>query len=141
MKYISGTHALNIHHLVDDPTPGDWHSRCLDWSAIPMRETSESVFGEWGVREIPVEQLNGERAYVATHARAILDAIESNQMLGFQGFQEDWICDDRVGREIMGKAVRLSSSPHWPAIDEFLKREYRMKWMEFPARPKAVAHV
>lgn len=45
MDYISGIYALNLPS--PDGTPGDWHYSALDWSNVPVKESSCSPFGEW----------------------------------------------------------------------------------------------
>jgi len=47
MQYITGIHALNIPCSLD--TTGDWHSSWIQWKHPRIRDTEDSIFGEYGL--------------------------------------------------------------------------------------------
>ena len=49
MKYISGIHALNLRCSLE--TCGDWHASGIQWKNLTVRESSDSVFGDYGIED------------------------------------------------------------------------------------------
>ncbi len=50
MKYISGIHALNLRCSLQ--TCGDWHQSGIQWKMPTVRESSNSLFGDYGIEKI-----------------------------------------------------------------------------------------
>jgi transcriptional regulator with XRE-family HTH domain len=49
IEYISKMYALNIADP-DGTAAGDWHWGALDWNHIPLKKSSDSVLGNYGIR-------------------------------------------------------------------------------------------
>ena len=69
MLYLSGVHALNIENTLN--TCGDWHTSALDWSSIKLEESSNSIFGDWGIEMNKSIPEHTELYNVADDLRAI----------------------------------------------------------------------
>ena len=121
-NYITGMHALNFHEP-GDTTSGDWHGAIWDAAEPLVRNTSDSAFGNEGIREL----VGGERCQgmrVAGHARAILDMLELGMTSQLLGFFDDWLDGNEAEVDaVMRGALKLKCSPHWDAIDGLMSRE------------------
>lgn len=49
MKYITGIHALNLRCSLE--TCGDWHQPGIQWKNLTIRESEDSVFGDYGIED------------------------------------------------------------------------------------------
>lgn len=127
MQYITGVFALNLPS--PDGTPGDWHFSALDWQHIQPCDSSDSVFGDWGLHVADVPDQG--KMLVASHVRACLDLIEQGNFGTVQGMREDFLCDDTITPLVFSKVKLLRESPHWQKIDAFMGREYRCQWLDF----------
>ena len=137
MRYITGTYALNLPCALG--TPGDWHFGAIDWLRVPFAESSESVYGDWG---ISVQDVPGVgRVPVADHLRATLDLIAAGKFSSAQGMREYFIADERFTQTIFEKVIRLRDArvDLWPAIDDFMGHEYLCDWLDFKERVYATA--
>lgn len=131
MKYISGTHALNLPCLLE--TGGDWHASGLQWSNIKLFDSDNMFFKEYGIesnRTLPGKP-NSEKYNVANHIRAILDLLELGQFTIAQGMNNDYICNNKYDDEVFLKVYSMNKLQNWNQIDAFMKREYRSKWLDF----------
>jgi hypothetical protein len=129
MKYITGIHALNLTCGLD--TCGDWHQSALAWKDIDIRDTKDSLLGEWGLeynKSIPEHDGNYT---VANHIRACIDLLESGNFSEVQGMHNDFICNEFYNNLIFQKVSELKILPLWAKIDEFMGREYNMRWLRF----------
>ena len=138
MKYISGLHALNIPCRLE--TTGDWHTLSLSWENIPLWETEDSPFG---TQRIELHQsLMGKKGvfYVADHIRACLDMLQAGDFSNLQGMRHDYICTDIYDAAIFAAVWKFRSSAHWPSIDRFMEKEYRMKWVRFRKEKEQNGH-
>ena len=75
MLYITGVHALNLPCKLN--TTGDWHASSLGWVDMDIRESTRSIYKDWGIEE-PIELPTGEVYRHANHLRAILDLLETS---------------------------------------------------------------
>ena len=129
MKYISGIHALNIPCSLD--TCGDWHCSALPWKNIDIRESDDSIYKDYGIDiEKKVPEHEGSY-YVANHIRALLDLICDGNFSEARGMNNDFICNDNYDTEIFNKVMLLKNTPNWQKINEFMGKEYRMKWVNY----------
>ena len=49
MRYITGNYALNIPCSLN--TDGDWHRSALDWEHLPLFESDNSFFNDYGIEK------------------------------------------------------------------------------------------
>ena len=129
MLYLTGKHALNISCALD--TCGDWHQPALRWEDLTIRNSEESIFGDYGIerdKRIPNSQ---ELFNVANHIRALLDLLEMGNFAVAQGMNDDFICNSEYDLEIFTQALRLKDSANWNLIDRFMGKEYFVKWLDF----------
>ena len=127
MLYVSGTYALNLNS--PDGTPGDWHSVCIDWAEIELRDSTNSVFADWGIASAKVPMRGVLPA--ASHVRACLDLIEGGYYSAAQGMREHFIADEDYDEVIFDKVLLLKDAPTWKEIDAFMGREYLCKWLDY----------
>ena len=136
MKYLSGRHALNIDCSLK--TCGDWHRSGIRWDVINdrLRESDDSIFGDYGIEKDKVLNfLDGSPIYnVANHIRACLDLIADGYFILAQGMRDDYICTKKYDNEIFKKVTLLRSSDDWDKIDEFMGKEYMMRWVNYKKR-------
>jgi hypothetical protein len=129
MKYITGQHALNIDCNLN--TCGDWHTFAIDWNKLSFCDTEKSTFRDYGIeRDKSIPWLPG-RYNVANHIRALLDLIELGSFSLAQGMRDDFICCDDYDNEIFDEVLLLRNKENWDAINSFMGREYKMKWVNY----------
>ena len=129
MKYISGIHALNI--LCDLDTPGDWHQPALNWNAIHELDSSDMFFKDYGIEtDKPIPE-HSEKYCVANHIRALLDLLQQGMFSITQGMNNDFICNEAYDSEIFSKVYSMQSLGNWELIDNFMMKEYKMKWINY----------
>ena len=133
MLYLSGIYALNIENTLN--TCGDWHTSALDWSNIELEESTNSMFGDWGIelnKHIPEHT---ELYNVADDLRAILDLMQKKENLGYlKGFRTDFICTDEYNASFFQKVILLRKLEHWADINELMQREFMFEWDNFLER-------
>ena len=129
MKYITGIHALNLNCSLE--TCGDWHQSGIQWERPTIRESSDSIFGDYGIEENEHIPENPGRHFTANHIRAILDLLSEGNFGYAQGMKEDFICNEKYTPEIFKKVFLLSKFPHWDKIKKFMGREYGVQWLNF----------
>jgi hypothetical protein len=129
MQYITGIHALNVPCALE--TCGDWHASALRWEQLSIKETKNSVFGDYGIEHSKSIPNHYERYDVANHIRAVLDLIEDGNFSTAAGMNNDFICTDIYDKEIFSLVMKMKGLPLWEKIDEFMRREYRLKWVKF----------
>ncbi|MEG0360626.1 MAG: hypothetical protein RR602_03270 [Longicatena sp.] len=133
MLYLSGVHALNIDCLLN--TTGDWHCSAIRWDVIDKRlkDSSYSVFKDYGIeKDKQLFFLDRKPKYnVANHIRACLDLIEEGNFAQAQGMRKDFICTNEYDKEIFRKVLLLKNSNQWDKVDNFMGKEYSMKWFYF----------
>ncbi|MDR0963141.1 MAG: hypothetical protein LBM60_00810 [Clostridium sp.] len=129
MKYITGQHALNITCSL--LTCGDWHQSSLQWDNPLFRESTESVFGTYGIENNITIPNHTETFHVANHIRALLDLIEMGKFSLAQGMNKDFICNDCYTTEIFNLIMLLWDSPFWSDIDKFMGKEYLSAWITY----------
>ncbi len=129
MHYITGIHALNLPCSL--PTCGDWHRFGIQWSKPTIRESSDSIFGDYGIEDCTVVPGRPGSHKVANHIRALLDMVAEGQFGYAQGMRKDFICNDSLDNEIFSKVLLLQNSPRWREINRFMGREYAMRWLRF----------
>ena len=129
MLYITGIHALNLPCSL--MTCGDWHCSSIQWKRPNMRESKQSIFGDYGIEfNVTIPEHDGTYA-VANHIRALLDLLELGIFSVAQGMNNDFICNDDYNDEIFGKVTLLSDSLKWNEIDRFMGKEYAHKWLDY----------
>jgi hypothetical protein len=129
MLYITGQHALNLPCKL--LTCGDWHTSAIQWERPFMKDSTDSIFGEYGI-ERHVRIPDHEEEYsVANHIRALLDLLEMGKFTVAQGMNHDFICNDSYTPEIFQKVSKLHSCTHWQDIDRFMGKEYAGKWLDY----------
>lgn len=134
LKYITGVHALNLPCLL--PTCGDWHQSALQWEKPFVRDSEESVFGDYGIetgKQIPEHK---ERFNAANHIRALLDLLELGNYHAAQGMRDDYICNDAYTEEIFKMVWKLKGASNWDEVDRFMGKEYFRRWLEFKKENK-----
>ena len=130
MLYLSGIHALNIENSLN--TCGDWHTSALDWSNIKLVDSSNSMFGDWGIEMNKSIPEHTELYNVADDLRAILDLMQKEENLGYlKGFRDDFICTDEYNDIFFQKVILLRNLKHWHNIDELMQREFMFEWQNF----------
>ena len=129
IKYITGSHALNLPCSLD--TCGDWHTSALQWDMPFMRNSSDSIFGDYGIEHNKTIPESGGKYYVANHIRAILDLLETNRLTIAQGIKDDYICNDNYTDELFIQVTKLTALAHWHKIDELMNKEYKNRWLDY----------
>jgi hypothetical protein len=137
MLYITGIHALNLPCSLD--TCGDWHTSAISWDNPDIRDTQKSFFGEYGVEKAAKSPLldkiykppSPQKYNIANHIRALLDLLEIGHFSVAQGMNKDFICNDSYNSEIFNKVSEMKALPNFPAIDNFMSKEYLMKWVNY----------
>lgn len=130
MRYITGIHALNLPCELE--TCGDWHQSGIQWERPQMRESKESFFGDYGIEpDHRIPEHPGETFYVANTIRACLDLLYESNFPTAQGMNEDFICNEKYDEEVFSHVNDMRELDNWEKIDEFMKREYRMKWIKY----------
>lgn len=129
MKYITGIHALNLVCPLN--TSGDWHTSALRWKDLTVADTEEMFFGSYGITVgVPIPEHIGSYV-VADHIRALLDLLQWGNFAVAQGMNDDFICNSDYDTEVFQKVWTMRGLPNWSQIDEFMGKEYRMKWVRF----------
>ena len=129
MKYISGAFALNLPCSLD--TCGDWHASALDWSKLELRESDNSIFGEYGIERCNCVPEHTGEFNVANTLRALLDLLADGNFAVAQGARDDFICNDKYTDEFFNKTLELRGLGNWNEIDRFMEKEYMMEWLRF----------
>lgn len=127
MKYITGIHALNLPCSL--PTFGDWHRYGIQWKNPTIRDTEKSIFGDYGIEEYSKVPEHPGTFKVANHIRALLDMLAEGQFGYAQGMRKDFICNDSLDTEVFEKVFQLKNTPLWDQINQFMGREYAMRWI------------
>lgn len=126
MLYISGEHALNLPCSLD--TCGDWHTGALQWEKLRLRDSRDSVFGDYGIElrnDIPGHP---GYYYVANHIRALLDMVADGDFPLAQGMADDFICNPKYDEEVFEKISELKGGKNWDQIRLFVYKEYGKRW-------------
>ena len=132
MQYITGIHALNLPCSLQ--TCGDWHCPALKWEKITYRESTESIFGDYGIEQSSsVPEHVGTHA-VANHIRALLDLLELDNYSAAQGMNRDFIGNDDYDTIVFDKVAMMKDLPNWQKIDNFMGSEYYGKWLDYKRR-------
>lgn len=133
MFYITGKHALNLDCSLD--TCGDWHTSALKWEKVTTSNSNKRHFKDWGVewgKKIPEHTGTYN---VANHIRALLDLLEDGVFSVAQGMREDFICNESYTPLVFDMVYELRNSKYlkcdWSDIDAFMKREYRLDWLNY----------
>lgn len=129
MKYITGIHSLNLPCKLE--TTGDWHTSALRWKDISYKESTESIYGEWGIEPNHTMPEHEETYYMANHIRALLDLLDDGKFTVAQGMREDFICNETYTPLVLDMVWKLRNHPNWENISEFMKREYRLTWLNY----------
>ena len=131
MEYITGIHALNLPCKLD--TCGDWHSTSIQWEHPNTLESSNSIFGDYGIeKNKQISFLNPKINYnVANHIRALLDLMYLNKLGIVQGMRDNYICNDNYTIEIFQKVIMMKHCNNWNEIDNLMSDEYKMQWIKF----------
>jgi hypothetical protein len=125
MEYITGMHALNTNCDLD--TAGDWHYSSLDWSHPKTMDSTESVFGNYGLER----KREGGNLPVANHIRALLDMLAEGNFSDSRGMRDDFISNDEYTGEIFDKVFLLRKNELWNEIDAFMRKEYMLEWVNY----------
>lgn len=129
MEYISGQHALNLPCELE--TCGDWHTSALQWDHPFIRESTNSIFGDYGIEKDKRIPEHEQRYNTANHIRALLDLLEEGRFSIAQGMRDDFICNDEYDDEIFEKVFLLRHAVNWEEIDRFMAKEYHRKWKNY----------
>jgi hypothetical protein len=132
MRYITGIHALNLPCSL--LTGGDWHSSALKWKKLTVRESKDSLFGDYGIEHCSVVPEHSGTYAAANHIRALLDLLELGNFSAAQGMNRDYICNDDYTNEVFDKVALMRSLPNWHNIDGFMGREYYGQWLDYKRR-------
>lgn len=129
MKYISGIHALNLRCSLD--TCGDWHASGIQWKNLTIRESSQSVFGDYGIEDNSSVPEHPGTHKVANHIRSILDLVAEGAFGYAQGMKNELICNETYTPEVFSKLLLLKDSSRWTQINAFVGQEYGLSWLDF----------
>lgn len=129
MKYISGIFALNTPCDLD--TMGDWHVSALNWKNPLILESENLPFKDFGIEENKKIPEHNELYNVANHIRACLDLIYLGNFGYAQGMNRDFISNSKYDNLIFENVYLLKDEPNFTQINEFMQKEYRMKWVIF----------
>lgn len=127
--YITDIHALNLPCTLD--TCGDWHTSAIQWEHPHIRESEGSLFGNYGIEKNKAIPEHTENYNVANHIRAILDLLEEGKFSIAQGMNRDFICNDKYDEEVFDKVYTMKNLRNWQNINDFMKKEYMMKWVNY----------
>lgn len=129
MRYITGVHALNLRCSL--LTCGDWHQSSIQWHSPLLRNSEDSVFGDYGIeKDVPIPE-HTEKYNAANHIRACLDLLELGNFAVAQGMKDDFICNNDYTEEIFSQVIKLKQSALWYKIDRFMKKEYGFEWVNY----------
>ena len=131
MKYITGVQALNLPCSLN--TSGDWHRTAIKWELLTVRESCESVFGEYGIETCSCVPSHPGTHHVANHLRACLDLIEAGNFSLAQGMRDDFLCSSTLDQEVFEHVWLLKDSERWEDIVRFMGMEYDTSWLKFLA--------
>ena len=129
MEYITGIHALNLNCSLD--TPGDWHQSAIQWHTLKTKKTNETVWADYGIETNSHIPENPGTFYTANHVRACLDLIYDGNFITIQGMRDNFIAHDKYNSEIFERIITLITHDNWKNIDNFMCKEYLMKWVRF----------
>ncbi len=129
MKYISLIHALNIPCNLN--TCGDWHCSSLQWKSVPLLDSKDSIFDDYGIEKNKIIPEHKEKYNVANHIRAILDLLYIGNFTVAQGMNKDFLVTKEYNKEIFEKVLLMTNLPHWNKIDEFMTKEYLKEWVNY----------
>ena len=129
MQYLTGIHALNLNCELQ--TCGDWHQSALRWKDLTLRDTEQSIFGEWGIEYDKKIPNHVELYSTANHIRALIDLIAEGNFSVAQGMKEDFICNDDYTSVVFEKVLMLKTLPHWKQVDAFMGKEYGCQWLGY----------
>lgn len=129
MKYISGIPALNI--LCSLETPGDWHAPSVNWKSLDLYESEEMFFNNYGIEKNKTIPQNIQKYNVANHIRAILDMFQLDNFAYLKEMRNNFIETDKYDDEIFNKVYSMKVLPHWKRIDDFMEKEYMLKWISY----------
>lgn len=129
MKYISLIHALNLPCNLN--TCGDWHCSSLQWKSVPLLDSKDSIFDDYGIEKNKTIPEHKEKYNVANHIRAILDLLYIGNFTVAQGMNKDFLVTKEYNKEIFRKVLLMLNLPHWNKIDEFMTKEYLKEWVNY----------
>lgn len=129
MIYITGIHALNLNCSLD--TPGDWHQSAIQWHTMNIKHSTETIWGDYGIETNAHVPKNPGIHYAANHIRACLDLIYDGNFVIPQGMRKNFIVVDQYDNEIFEKVAMLATRSNWQDVDQFMCKEYLMKWVRF----------
>lgn len=132
MEYITGIHALNLPCSLD--TCGDWHTSAIQWKVPKTKESTGSLFGDYGIEQNRTIPEHTGRYNIANHIRAILDLLQDGLYSVAQGMNNDFICNAAYDNEIFAKVYEMKSLDNWKGINDFITKEYKMKWIKYVQR-------
>lgn len=131
MIYVTGIFALNLDCGLN--TPGDWHCSALRWDNVLLKESNDMFFGDYGIELNKTIPCHREKYAVANHIRALLDILEMGNYPYAQGMNKSFISDSKFDNEIFDKVYSMKVLPNWAEIDDFMGKEYMMKWINYKA--------
>jgi hypothetical protein len=135
MIYVSGIHALNIPCQLE--TSGDWHASALKWKDVTFRDSSKSIFKDYGIESGHTIPKHNGTYHVANTIRALLDLIDEGNFAVAQGMNNDFICNPAYDNEVFHKVLMLKERDNWIDINAFMQKEYKLKWVRFLNEPKS----
>ncbi|MBQ2611326.1 MAG: hypothetical protein IJT85_09530 [Ruminococcus sp.] len=132
MLYVTDIHALNLPCSLE--TCGDWHTSSIQWEQPHIRESEGSLFGDYGIEKERVIPEHTGKYNVANHIRAILDLLEEGKYSIAQGMNKDYICNNSYDDEVFDKVFLMRKLKNWDRINQFMEKEYMMKWVNYLSR-------
>ena len=129
MLYVTGMYALNVPCSLE--TCGDWHQLSMDWEHVPLKESDDTIWKDYGIERNKKIPYNEGLFNVANHIRACLDLIADGKFFLVQGMKEDYICNDSYNEEIFSRVMMLKDTPNWNEADKFMEKEYMLAWITF----------
>ena len=57
--------------------------------------------------------------------------LDDGDFSNAQGMNEDFICNPLYDEEVFAKILMLRHNRNWNEIDQFMGKEYKMKWINY----------
>ena len=145
MLYITGHVAFGIPDRTSESC-GIWNirkSEFLGEDSFKQRDSSTSVFGDWGIQKGLMVPYHEFCTYnVANHARAYCDMLEMGQAADMKGLFAEAIDNAKVRMDIFMLVYgKLRGSELWPFINSFFMEEFGNAWDSYKKSVKKNAEV
>lgn len=127
MLYVSGLHALSVLDVINVA-----RYPSIDWDTLDIRNSSDSVFGNYGIDSHKVEIENKGKFHIANKVRVLLDYIESRVDLSnlIDAKKDLGLTEDNI-LELFDKVFLLRFKYNWFSIEDYMKKEFMWEWNKY----------